>query len=322
MAHSSEKFVTLRRYDEYYLPGGDLYFLVDRNHFRVHRYFYERESEFFRKILGAPSTPGAERLGTAENALVIDNVSARDFAKFNWVFYNPKYSIYEAPAEDWQAILGLAHRWGFREVHALSVRELEKLELPHIDRIVTYQQYEVNRQLLIPSYAALTEREEPLTLEEGVLIGIETAITIARAREFTRSRNGHAGTPSNVHGQEMQDIVQKMFNIVLVDDPINDVRIGFNNASPGSAKVNAFGNDPTISSINGMSIDPTTITAAASSETGSTFSESGDMGPSAKGYGGMGSMYGAATRSDSPTGQQKGMGPASRRMPTSRGANK
>ncbi|KAL1678990.1 hypothetical protein EV122DRAFT_174770, partial [Schizophyllum commune] len=176
----------LRRYDEYYLPGGDLYFLVDRNHFRVHRYFYERESEFFRKILGAPSTPGAERLGTAENALVIDNVSARDFAKFNWVFYNPKYSIYEAPAEDWQAILGLAHRWGFREVHALAVRELEKLELPHIDRIVTYQQYEVNRQLLIPSYAALTEREEPLTVEEGMLMGIETAMTIARARELTR----------------------------------------------------------------------------------------------------------------------------------------
>lgn len=28
---SNEKFVTLRRYDEYYLPGGDLYFLVRPN---------------------------------------------------------------------------------------------------------------------------------------------------------------------------------------------------------------------------------------------------------------------------------------------------
>ena len=248
-------------------------------------------------------------------------------------------SIYEAPAEDWQAILGLAHRWGFREVHALAVRELEKLELPHIDRIVTYQQYEVNRQLLIPSYAALTEREEPLTVEEGMLMGIETAMTIARARELTRTRTGVSGTPSNVHGQDMQDIIQKMFNIVLVDDPINDVRIGFNNSLSGgsvmpsalrtpqwadrssvgtTAKNSILPGDPTLSTINGMSIDPTTITAAASSETGSSFSESGDMGPSVKGYGG--GMYG---RSESPTGLQKSMGASGRRIPTSgRGLNK
>ncbi|KAE9403827.1 hypothetical protein BT96DRAFT_814260, partial [Gymnopus androsaceus JB14] len=150
----NEGFTALRRHDEYYLTGGDLFFLVEQNHFRVHRYFFERESQFFKVQLATPASPGAARRGTSEStAIVLDNVKSDDFARLLWVFYNPKYSLYKAKVEHWVAIMALAHQWGFHEVMKLSTREIEKLEMPDIDRIVAYHNFDIDRSLLIHRYA-------------------------------------------------------------------------------------------------------------------------------------------------------------------------
>lgn len=136
-----------------------------------------------------------------------------------------KYSLYETTAEDWTAILDLAHRWSFPEVKSLAVRELEKLELPDIDRIVTYHKYDVDRTLLIPRYAALVQREQPLSLPEGMRLGMETTLTIARARECARASPSAAGglrspSPTNIGREEMFGIVKDIFGITPeVDEP-------------------------------------------------------------------------------------------------------
>ncbi|KIY48026.1 hypothetical protein FISHEDRAFT_44045 [Fistulina hepatica ATCC 64428] len=220
MNQSNEHFSSLRRHEEYFLSGGDLFFLIQHTIFRVHRYFYERESDFFRNILATPASPGALRQGTAEaNAIVLDNITPDEFAKFNWVFYNPKYSLYNRPVEDWTVILSLAHRWGFPEVHALAVRELEKLEFPDLDRIVVYHKYDVDRRLLVTRYAALCEREEPLTVEEGARLGMETAMTIAQGREIARAIPATPGGPrlpkaAGLPFEEMAVIIKNLFGVV------------------------------------------------------------------------------------------------------------
>ncbi|EEB91940.1 hypothetical protein MPER_09624 [Moniliophthora perniciosa FA553] len=151
---SDSAFTALRHHEEYYLSGGDLFFLIEQYHFRVHRYFFERESNYFKAQLATPASPGAPRQGTSESsAIVLDNIKADDFAKFLWVFYNPKYSLYKAKVPDWVAILELAHRWGFQEVQNLVVREIEKLEMPALDRVVVYHKYELDRHLLLARYA-------------------------------------------------------------------------------------------------------------------------------------------------------------------------
>ncbi|KAJ7099477.1 hypothetical protein B0H15DRAFT_771079, partial [Mycena belliarum] len=184
---NSESLLGLQRFEDYYLPGGDLYCLVENKLFRLHRYFFERESKFFKVQLAVPATPGGQRIGTADdNAIMLDNVKSADFAKLLWVFYNPKYSLYDATVEDWATILGLAHRWEFAEVKNLAVRELEKLELPDIDRIVLYKKFAVDETYLIPRYTALCERPELLTVEEGLRLGMEIVIPLSRARECAR----------------------------------------------------------------------------------------------------------------------------------------
>jgi hypothetical protein len=57
--------------------------------FRVHGYFFSRESSFFNKKLN-PASPGDVREGTNDNdPVVLKDVSSDEFAKLLWVFYNP-----------------------------------------------------------------------------------------------------------------------------------------------------------------------------------------------------------------------------------------
>ncbi|KAJ7736895.1 hypothetical protein B0H16DRAFT_1326413, partial [Mycena metata] len=184
---SSESLLGLQRFEKYYIGGGDLFCIAENKLFRVHRYFFERESKFFKEQLAVPATPGAARMGTADDsAILLDNVRSADFAKLLWVFYNPKYSLYDATVEDWSTILELAHRWEFGEVKNLAIRELEKLAIPDIDRIILYHRFAVDELFLVPRYAALCERPELLTVEEGTRLGMATVIALSRARECAR----------------------------------------------------------------------------------------------------------------------------------------
>ncbi|KAJ7643250.1 hypothetical protein B0H17DRAFT_1163892 [Mycena rosella] len=219
MSHTSnsESLLGLQRFDDYYLPGGDLYCLVENKLFRVHRYFFERESKFFKTQLAVPATPGRPRIGTADgNAIMLDNVRSADFAKLLWVFYNPKYSLYESTVEDWSTILELAQRWEFAEVKNLAVRELEKLDLPDIDRIVLYHKLVVDESYLIPRYVALCERPELFTVEDGLRLGMEIVIPLSRARECARNEGtsgGRSPSPASLGGTELTNIIKDHFNI-------------------------------------------------------------------------------------------------------------
>lgn len=58
--------------------------------FRVHSYFFQRESQYFRDIMGEQPSVGQLRRGEADNtAIMIKEVTVEQFAKFLWVFYNP-----------------------------------------------------------------------------------------------------------------------------------------------------------------------------------------------------------------------------------------
>jgi hypothetical protein len=95
--------------------------------------------------------------------------------------------VYDATIEEWTSILDLAHRWGFEEVKALAVRELEKISMEDVDRIVLYHKYFVDRTFLLPRYKALCIRDKSIAVEEGEKLRLETALRIGTAREQVRS---------------------------------------------------------------------------------------------------------------------------------------
>jgi hypothetical protein len=208
------------RHNEYYIHGGDVIFRVENYLFRVHRFFFTRDSAFFRDKLPHPPTPGEFSRGSSDNnPFILEDTLRVDFERFLWVFYNPKYSIYEADVEEWTSILKLAHQWEFIEAKALALRELEELEIPALQKIITYHTHDIDRNLLQKAYTDLTIRNDPISIEEGRLLGLETALLLARAREFARApvfnskKSGAQRPPINVSDGELDALIQDIFQL-------------------------------------------------------------------------------------------------------------
>ncbi|KAF8648540.1 hypothetical protein AX16_006244 [Volvariella volvacea WC 439] len=173
----------LKRHPKYYICTGDIHFLAGNVLFKVHSYFFERESQLFRERINAmaPSTPGMR--GPDDVSDLVLDVSPECFAKFLDIFYNPNYTIYVFTVHDWADILDQAYRWGFDRVKDLAIRELEKIECPTVDRLALYEKYGANPEIAVPLYVSLVLRIETISIEESMLLGIRATVFIFHARE-------------------------------------------------------------------------------------------------------------------------------------------
>jgi hypothetical protein len=115
--------------------------------------------------------------------------------------------------------LKLAHQWKFIEAKALAIRELENISIPPLRKVVLYQKYEIDRNLLKPALTALTIRDEPLEIEEGREVGLETALGLAKAREFARTpvlsgkKSGNPRSPVSLAGDELDVVIKDVFRL-------------------------------------------------------------------------------------------------------------
>ena len=109
----------------------------------------------------------------------------------------------------------LANRWSFPEVKALAIRELEKLEMSDVDRIALYHKYKIDSDILVPRYASLCSRDQTLTADEGHKLGMDTAMTLARARECARSKSsgGRSPLPPDFKKEDMSSLIIDFFGI-------------------------------------------------------------------------------------------------------------
>jgi len=210
------------QHKDFYLRGGDVTFLVENHLYRIHSYFFDRESLFFRQKFSSNNNnnnnPGNEQPGSTDgNAFTLEDTKSEDFARFLWVFYNPKYSLYEAPLETWLSILKLANRWTFDSVKELSVRELEKLEIEPIEKIAIYHNHNISRLYLVPSYISVCKRDKSLSFSEGMNLGMETVLRIAEARERLRLQASESGVRSptfeDFEDNEVETLVREIFNL-------------------------------------------------------------------------------------------------------------
>ncbi|KAI0050766.1 hypothetical protein FA95DRAFT_518802 [Auriscalpium vulgare] len=203
----------LTRDKRFFITSADLFIQVQRRLFRVHSYFLTRDSEYFRRIV--PIT-GPDRAGTSEgDPLILDDVDPESFQAFLWVFYNERrtLSIYDAPLKAWKRILELAHQWDFAKVRELATRELDKKSMDPVERISLYQDNGVHVKYLVSALEELTNRDASISDEEGVRIGLKTALKIARAREQSRSAKPPAPSPVRVTSSGLKDIVIGVFGL-------------------------------------------------------------------------------------------------------------
>lgn len=94
-----------------------------------------------------------------------------------------KYSVYEASIEEWTSILRLAHLWQCDEVRDLVFRELDKLDVPHVERVLLTTRYDARAEWREKAIEDLAGRQESLSLDDGKQLGIELTVRVAELRE-------------------------------------------------------------------------------------------------------------------------------------------
>jgi hypothetical protein len=179
----------------------------------VHGYFFARDSPIFSTKLN-PASPGQTKEGTTpDSPVVLDGITAEEFERLLWVFYNPyvhidgklsskrltasfprKYSLYDADIETWKSILDLANKLEFKQVKELAIRELHmKKDLPLVEKMALYQHHQVDPRHLVPLFAELCSRDTPLTLEESKILGPESTHLVYSTRELLRAQDSDGG---------------------------------------------------------------------------------------------------------------------------------
>ncbi|KZP25637.1 hypothetical protein FIBSPDRAFT_667694, partial [Athelia psychrophila] len=114
--------------------------------------------------------------------IALSDVNCSDFDEFLTILYP---SDFRRPAEkataQWTSILHLAAKWGFENIQLLAIDNLTASAIP-VDKIVLGRRYGIS-DWLPGAYEAVCTRADPLTIEEGVKLGMEDAIRISAARQ-------------------------------------------------------------------------------------------------------------------------------------------
>ncbi|KAG2340331.1 hypothetical protein BDR05DRAFT_890231 [Suillus weaverae] len=209
----------ITRHPQYYLHDGSVsiharHLFVAGTVFRVHKYFFERESEYFREGFKAAGPQGDGQSDQA--AFRLDDVKISEFERLLWVFYNPQYMYDEQPIDHWITILDLATRWKFPGVRDLAVRQLQKLDMKPVERIITYDKYNLDKSLLLPAYILLC-KQPSRSVEDGKRLGMPTVLKINEAREyaqrFAAEQGCHSPTSADAEDQELVEILKDVFGL-------------------------------------------------------------------------------------------------------------
>jgi hypothetical protein len=205
---SDTGFSQIINHPQYFIPTGDTQILAQNVLFKVHRYFFERESSSFRELFS--DSDGSTK------PYILD-VKPEDFAHFLWVFYDEDFEYENQPLEKWLIILRLATRWGFCKVRKLVVRQLEKLELQPIDKIKIYSDFKIDAQLLIPSYSTLAKSPTLPPLSEAAKLNIETILKLTMVRERALQKAAEDGcrspTSASAGDEDVKRFICEIFDL-------------------------------------------------------------------------------------------------------------
>ncbi|KAJ7596037.1 hypothetical protein C8J56DRAFT_1116439 [Mycena floridula] len=186
-----------QRHPRFYFPDGNVVFLVENTLYNLYRYFFmSRDSPVFRTLFSLPGEKkdeGDRQIeGTGDrNPIILEGISSHDFDRFLSVPYPLTFTAPEnQTAEEWISVLNLASKWDFESIRELAIAHLELL-MPsnrHVDRITVGHKYEIS-SWLVSAYMALCIREEPLSLEEGMKLGIEDTVRCGQVRHKIRYKS-------------------------------------------------------------------------------------------------------------------------------------
>ncbi|GBE77564.1 hypothetical protein SCP_0104420 [Sparassis crispa] len=174
------------RHRSLYILDDTVVIRVEDTLYRVHRYFLKRHSSVFAGLFDLPPCPDKPVEGSGdETPIHLQQVASIDFERLLSLFYPRNVQNGDlATVDEWTSVLALASKFGFDEFRELAVARLSQIATP-VDRIMLSRAYDMTGWL-IPAYAELCKRDESLTLQEGLRLGMKDVIMLSHIRQTIR----------------------------------------------------------------------------------------------------------------------------------------
>lgn len=121
------------------------------------------------------------------------------------------------PIGDWINILSASTRFACDRIRDRAIREIGAMDpatLHPVETILLAEQFSVP-EWLIPSYAVLCKRPQPLDMVEAQKLGLVTTVLIAQAREKVREMGSIRAGTGPVPAQNAESVVRTVFNLPL-----------------------------------------------------------------------------------------------------------
>lgn len=133
----------------------------------------------------------------------------------------------EAPAKEQKpsaipelfSILKLATNFQMEGVRHAAMLQLLALPMDPVRRIALWEEFHLDADLLLPAFATLCQRSEPLTLPMTMALGIRTFTKVATARDLYRQRVGCCACRQSLSEEESQTIAERVVSVVFAKAP-------------------------------------------------------------------------------------------------------
>jgi len=139
---------------------------------------------------------------------------------FGSTSFSPNGPDLQRGSEEWISVLKLSNMWQFQQVRTLALQKLPYrwVRKSAAEKVALAFQYDIE-QWLIPGLNQLARRQEPISVEDVQLLGLDVALKVAAIRESHVSQNpGNSGRvvtlgTRNARQVDFTPIIKKTFEL-------------------------------------------------------------------------------------------------------------
>ena len=145
---------------------------------------------------------------------------------FGSISFSPNGPDLRQGSEEWISVLKLSNMWQFQQVRTLALQKLpyKSVRKTAAEKVALAFQYDIEKWLL-PGLNELARRQQPISVEDVQLLGLEVALKVAAVRESHVSQNpGTSGFgaahgprvitgPRNASHVDFRPIIRKTFEL-------------------------------------------------------------------------------------------------------------
>ncbi|KAL1720936.1 hypothetical protein EV715DRAFT_288858 [Schizophyllum commune] len=166
---------------KYSFGDGDIIFVVESTPYRVHSFHLQRATGYFDNDI-------QERRQGDNKPIILEDVKRLDFENLLWFFYESAYQwhglVDDSLRDQWESILLLADKFEMRQVAIVASHALDRMGvLDDIRKISLCVKHVRDKDWALEALIRIVDRDQPLSQEEGLQLGVSMTIVIAAARD-------------------------------------------------------------------------------------------------------------------------------------------